>query len=138
MHVRPDATATRVRDAHAMAIDTPMRKQTEPVTRLYDTACELLFAAQNLRAAASDRDATPALPATIGCVEATLDALADAIDDMRCASIAVASRGEQQHHAPAVLQRELAALEDALRTAGSVCDRTRERAAPILAQLTLG
>src|SRR5947209_8741291 len=64
----------RVRDdPWGMAIDTAMRRQREPVTRLYDAACELLFAAQTLNAAAGVRDATPAVAATVGCFEATLD-----------------------------------------------------------------
>jgi hypothetical protein len=138
MDIWPDANAGTVGDAHAMAIGAPMGKQREPVTRLYDSACELLFAAQNLGAAAADRDATPAVAATIGCFDSTLDALADAVGDLRRATVAATSRGDYPRQAPAVLERELGALEDALRTASSVCDRTRDRTAPILTQLTLG
>jgi|SRR6478609_4390467 len=138
MVIWPDAKARAVGDPHAMAIHAPMGKQKEPVTRLYDCACELLFAAQNLGAAATDRDATPAVAATVGCFDSTLDALADAIGDMRRATVAVTSRGDYPRQAPAVLERELGALEDAVRAAGTVCDRARERTAPILTQLTLG
>jgi hypothetical protein len=120
-----------------MSIEAPMRKQREPVTRLYDSACDLLFAAQSLGAASADRDAIPAVAATVGCIDATLDALANAIGDMRRATVVATSRGDHERHAPAVLERELGALEDALRNARSVCDRTRDRTAPILAQLTL-
>jgi hypothetical protein len=120
-----------------MAIDAAMRKQREPVTRLYDAACDVLFAAQNLSAAAGDRDAIPAVAATIGCVDAALDALADAIGGMRRAAVAEASRGDNPRSAPAVLERELGALEDAVRETRRVCDRARERTAPTLAQLTL-
>jgi hypothetical protein len=42
------------------------------VTKLYDGGCDLLYAAQQVRAAASDRDATPALAATDGCIDAAL------------------------------------------------------------------
>ena len=121
-----------------MSINAPTRKQREPVTQLYDSACELLFAAQNLGIASADRDATPAVAATIGCIDSTLDALTAAIGDMRRATVAAASRADHPRHAPAVLERELGALEDALRAACSVCDRTRDRTAPILAQLTVG
>jgi hypothetical protein len=124
-------------DSLTMAIDTGMRRQREPVTRLYDAACELLFAAQALSAAADDRKATPAVAATVGCFDATLDALADAIGGMRRAAVVEASRGDNPRTAPAVLERELGSLEDAVRDLRRVCDRTRERTAPILAQLTL-
>jgi hypothetical protein len=138
MDIWPDVSALAGRHAQAMPIEAPMRKQREPVTRLYDSACELLFAAQNLGAASADRDATPAVAATVGCIDATLDVLANAIGDMRRASVAEAARGDHERRAPAVLERELGALEDALRGARVVCDRTRDRTAPILAQLTLG
>src|SRR4051812_3837853 len=138
MHISPDVGSIEFRDAGAVAIDAPMRKQREPVARLYDSACELLFAAQNLCAAAAARDATPAMAATVGCLDATLDALADALAEMRRATVAEASRGNHPREAPVVLERELGALEDALRSACSICDRARERTAPILAQLTLG
>lgn len=121
-----------------MAINAPMRKRREPVTRLYDGACELLFAAQNLGAAAADREATPAVAATIGCLDATLSTLADAIGEMRRSSVGDASRAGHPRQAPAVLERELRALEDAVRDARAICDRTRERTAPILAQLSVG
>jgi hypothetical protein len=138
MDIWPDVSELGRSDAQAMSIDTPMRKQREPVTRLYDSACELLVAAQILGAATADRDATPAVAATVGCIDATLDALANAIGDMRRATVAAASRGDHPRQAPAVLERELGALEDALREARFVCDRTRDRTAPHLAQLTLG
>ena len=137
MDICPDAAAISFGDAQAMAIHASMRGQTESVTRLYDSACELLFAAQNLAASAGDRSATPAVAATIGCVDATLDALAQAIGEMRRATVAETSR-RREPQSPAVLERELGGLEDALRAARSVCDRTRERTAPILAELTLG
>jgi len=138
MDIWPDAGSIEFRDAGAMAINAPMRKQREPVTRLYDSACELLFAAQNVSAAAAARDATPAVAATVACVDATLDTLADAVGEMRRAAVAEASRRGHPREAPAVLERQLGALEDALRSARSICDRARERTAPILAQLTLG
>jgi hypothetical protein len=72
------------------------------------------------------------------CVDCTLDALADAIGEMRRATVAESSRAGHQRQAPVVLERELGALEDAVRAARSVCDRTRERSASTLAQFTVG
>lgn len=47
--------------------------------RLYDSACELLYAAQQLRDAASDPAAAPAVPATIACVNETLEELREVL-----------------------------------------------------------
>lgn len=118
-----------------MAIEAPMRTRSGAVTDLYDNACELLFAAQQVRQAAGDRAATPALVATIGCLDATLAALREAIDSLRRS--AIAELGRDQPIAVAVVEREFAALRDALAAAESVCDQTRERTAPLLAPLTL-
>lgn len=46
-----------------------------PDNELYDSACELLAAAQRLTRAARGDDVERALPATLGCLEATLGAL---------------------------------------------------------------
>jgi hypothetical protein len=121
-----------------MASDTAMRRQSGPVTDLYDGACDLLYAAQPVRAAASDRDATPAFAATIGCIDAALDALAEAVSAMRRAAVAELTFPRENRSRPAVVvEREFAALAEALRVAQAACDQTRERTAPILAHLSL-
>lgn len=111
-----------------------MRRQGRSVTHLYDSACELLFAAQQLRAAAGERDALPATAATIGCIDATLGALAQAVDEMRNAAVAELDADKR---AAAAIGREFALLSDAVRDARDACDEARERTAPILAQLSL-
>jgi hypothetical protein len=111
-----------------------MRRQGRSVTQLYDSACELLFAAQQLRAAAGERDALPATAATIGCIDATLDALAQAVDEMRDAAV---TELDSDKRAAAAIGREFALLADAVRDAQEACDEAREHTAPILAQLSL-
>ena len=54
----------------------------DPAHVLFDHACDLLAAAQGLRAAAPAEGVAPALAATLGCLEATLDALAAAVADL--------------------------------------------------------
>lgn len=116
-----------------------MRRRGRSVTQLYDSACELLFAAQQLRAAAGDRDSAPALAATIGCIDATLDSLSQAMGAMRRTAVAeLTAAGDEGRSVPAiVVERELAVVADAIRVAQATCDQARERTAPILAQLSL-
>jgi hypothetical protein len=122
-----------------MASDTAMRRQSAAVTTLYDGACDLLYAAQQIRAAASDRDATPAFAATIGCMDASLDALAEAVGAMRRAAVAELTfpRPDESDAEVQVVEREFAALAEAIRVARAACDQARERTAPTLAQLSL-
>jgi hypothetical protein len=67
------------------ATASPLR---DPANRLYDEACSLLAAAEGLRHAAEGPDAAPALVATLGCVEASLDAIANAVSHMHCSALA--------------------------------------------------
>lgn len=121
-----------------MASNATMRRRSAPITDLYDSACELLYAAQQVRATASQRSATPAFAATIGCIDAALDALAEAISTMRRSATAELSLKGDSVTVPAlVVEREFAALAEAVRLAQAVCDQTRERTAPALAQLSL-
>jgi hypothetical protein len=59
----------------------------DPANELYDEACALLDAAQGLRAAAGPRRSAPAIAASLGCVEASLEALATAVAVMRVAAL---------------------------------------------------
>jgi hypothetical protein len=60
----------------------------EPAHVLYDHACDVLVAAQGLRAAAGMEDADAAIAATFGCLESAVDALAEAVDTLTPAAIA--------------------------------------------------
>jgi hypothetical protein len=83
MDISPDARSALTSHSEGMASNATMRQRSAPITDLYDSACELLYAAQQVHATASQRGATPALAATLGCVDAALDALAEAISTMR-------------------------------------------------------
>jgi len=83
----------------------------DPDNELYDSACELLAAAQRLqRAAACGEDVARALPATLGCLEATLAALRKATVTLRQDADAA---------------DELGALGDALGDAERAAERAR-------------
>jgi hypothetical protein len=135
MHISPDASLGSRSHPHGMA--TQHRHAPQERTRLYDGACDLLHAAQQMRAAASEPSATPAHAATVGCVDAALEALADAIDAMRHEALTElrAARAESPT-AVAAVDREFATLVDVLRAAQTVSDRMRDRTGPLLAQLT--
>ena len=139
MDIWTDARSAPANHHWGMATDAPMRKRDRSVTQLYDTACEVLFSAQQLRGAAGDRDSAPAIAATIGCIDAALDALSQAMGAMRRTAVAELSApgGDGRPVAAVVVERELAAVADAIKGAQSACDQARERTAPILAQLTL-
>jgi hypothetical protein len=79
-------TAKRGHTAEPHAIGSALR---DPANRLYDEACSLLAAAEGLRHAAEGPDAAPALVATLGCVEASLEAIAIAVSHMHCSALAL-------------------------------------------------
>jgi hypothetical protein len=115
---------------------TPTR---DPANRLCDEACALLAAAQGLRAAAAPRRSTPAIAATLGCVEASLDALATAADVMRVAILAGSPGGAAIQ---AALDREalqiratFARLERDLEASRSSCAAARDLVGPLVAWL---
>jgi hypothetical protein len=69
--------ARRVHDPRLRAAER------DPANELYDQACSLLEAAQGLRAAASSWHSAPALAASLGCIEASLRELRDAVPELR-------------------------------------------------------
>jgi hypothetical protein len=114
----------------------------DPANELYDRACDLLAAAEALSPAAARPGAAPAIAATLGCVEAALDALVTAAAAMRGELSRQLSRDESvaAERASGVshdtTQRELSALIDALIAARDAADVMRCRTGPLLAQLT--
>lgn len=87
----------------------------EPDNELYDAACDLLGAAQRLTRAARGGDVERAVPATLGCLEATLSAL-----DVAWATLETAARCRGA---------DVAALRRALREAERAADAARAAAA---------
>jgi hypothetical protein len=136
--------ATHNADMHLMQQqhrrDAPTPVERDPANDLYDRACELLLAAQGLRSAAGARGATPSYAATVGCIDASLAALTDAVAAMRrgAASEAERARAVGQPLAEAAdAGREFSALAEELGRAHRAAGRMRERLGPFLARLTL-
>ncbi|HEU4657611.1 MAG TPA: hypothetical protein VFR97_08810 [Capillimicrobium sp.] len=104
-------------DARRPAAARGPRLEGRPSTPLLEEhAADLLLAARGLRAMAAADGTPPALAATLGCVEAAIDALADALVRLR-------------PHAAGPLP----AAADELRAAGRLTGRLRERVGPALA-----
>src|SRR3954468_11227651 len=115
---------------------TPSRNRADAVNALYDGGCELLFAAQRLQSAASQPGAAPAIAATVGCIDASLEATLEAVGSMKRTALNEL-RGASDGPAVELVEREFRELADVLRAAQRTCDRMRERTGPVLAQLTL-
>ena len=116
----------------------PSRTRTDAVTNLYDSACDLLFAAQQIREAAARPGAAPAIAATIGCLDASLEALVHAIGEMsRTAVRELEASGQDLSVTADAIEREFDALADVVTAAHTACDEMRERIGPLMAQLTL-
>ena len=122
--------STRCSSAHA-----------DPASELYDRACDLLASAHALRDAASAHGSAAAIPDTLGCVEASLSALAETthrlrpLPAQRLASRALVS-GNPAMSAAGHEDAEFIALAESLELAGGQCSTTRQRVGPVLAGLS--
>ena len=119
-----------------MSTFTPSRTRGDAVNALYDAGCEVLFAAQQLQTAASRSGSAPAIAATVGCLDASLEAVLEAIRSMKRSALSELGRADAGRSAE-MIEREFDALVDALRAAHRACDQMRERTGPLLAKLTL-
>ena len=97
-----------------------------PAHQLYDGSCELLAAAQTLTVAARRHGCAEAIPATLGCLVATLDELATTsdvlADEMR------RTRTLFDRPATATMQA-LDRLTEALAAGREACETARSKAA---------
>jgi hypothetical protein len=114
---------------------------TDPASELYDRACDLLASALALRDAASAHGSAAAIPDTLGCIEASLIALAETAHRLRPrAAERLSSRalvsGRPAMFASGHEDAEFIALADRLERAGDQCLSTRERVGPLLAELS--
>jgi hypothetical protein len=127
-------------ERHRPASGTP--PDAGPERLLYDQACDLLLAARGLRAVAGADGAQPAIAATLGCLEATFDALADTMTALRAqaAEQAVAAGGgERRRETLAGARRVIDQCDEtarALRAARDMTGGLRERVGPALAELS--
>jgi hypothetical protein len=81
----------------------------DPVNELYDCAGQLVQAARELEVAAARPGTAPASAATLGCLEASLEALARCIDSVRAHVHEQPPRNRLQR--PPIAHRALADLE---------------------------
>jgi hypothetical protein len=124
--------ARRVHDPRLRAAER------DPANELYDQACSLLEAAQGLRAAASSWHSAPALAASLGCIEASLRELRDAVAELRHTALTGpadtrprtgASRAE-----PLQIRASFALLARDLSASRSSCAAVRRLVGPALAK----
>jgi len=118
----------------------------DPALDLYDRSCTLLDAAQQLETAAGVPGGAPAAAATLGCLEAALDAVARAVDALR-AEVSDHTDGERPEDRDAtwrslivlsaMLEVTTAAAADARVAVGPVVSRTALRACPPLSSALL-
>jgi hypothetical protein len=138
LNIRPDVKTNANDDSESMPTFAPSRNRTDAVNNLYDSACDLLFAAQQIRAAATRPGAAPAMAATIGCLDAGLEALVQAVREMsRTALRELGASGSDLSVTADAIEREFDALADVITTAHTACDEMRERIGPLMTQLTL-
>lgn len=77
----------------------------DPESALFDAGCDLLDAARRLALAADAPDISRAVPATIGCIEASLADLSEACGRLRGAEGVSAGRRETLHELSGALRR---------------------------------
>jgi hypothetical protein len=110
----------------------------DPANELYDQACSLLAAAQGLRAAASSRHTAPALAASLGCIEASLQQLREALPELLDTALATAARDQLNRRAhsgePFELCAKFAVLARDLSNSRTSCAAVRELVGPVVAK----
>ena len=113
----------------------------DPVNELYNRACDLLASARALQDTAALRGSAESIPAALGCLEASLSAMADTANRLRpVAAERLASRalvsGRPGRFIAGHEDAEFLALADALERAHDQCSNTRQRVGPPLAALS--
>jgi len=109
---------------------------------LYDRACDLLAAAQGLAVAADAPGTAPATAAALGCLEAALALLGDAVEGMRDDAIARLASGSLLLNgrtgtvADVDARRDFDRLTTGLHDAARRTARLRERIGPAIADLS--
>jgi hypothetical protein len=98
----------------------------DPAHVLFDHACDLLVAGRGLAVSAHDPGAAPAMAATLGCIESTLDALVTSVREMS------ASAGDRGATSP--VTRQLDDLAAVLARARDVAGGAREATGPVMAE----
>jgi hypothetical protein len=130
------ALRTRSERSEGRPLRIPERN---PANQLYDEACALLAAAQGVRAAAEPRRSAPAIAASLGCVEASLEELATAVAVMQVAALApstdASAAGDPVDRERLQIRASLDQLARDLSASRSSCAAAREFVGPLLANL---
>jgi hypothetical protein len=109
----------------------------DPANELYDQACSLLAAAQGLRAASGSRHAAPALAATLGCIEASLEQLRGAMPELLDTALAATARDQPNRHwslrEPSAICASFATLALDLSNSRTSCAAVRSLVGPAVA-----
>jgi hypothetical protein len=113
----------------------------DPANELYDRACDVVAAAATLRDASARENTEAATAATLGCLEAALEDIAVAIEQLQEPSVRRISsawpvRGDQASADADHAGDQFSAASTALRAASSACHEARETVGPLLAELT--
>jgi len=131
---RHDLRAARASDGAGVSttmIGPGPAPERDPAHVLFDHACDLLAAAQGMRAAAPADGVGPALAATLGCLEATLDALAAAVSGMGDEAVRQLQEAPRSPHghvlSAAGAARQFAGLADTLNAGQAIAGSLRER-----------
>lgn len=111
----------------------------DSTNELYDHACDLVLAAEGIRATAAAPGSAAAIAATLGCMESALSALGHATAAMRREANRQLPRGSgyPSDMSSAEARHAFSALVDALDEAHRAAGDLRERTGPLLARLTL-
>jgi hypothetical protein len=130
-------------DALAMPIDITAYERMQSPTALYDGACELLAAAQAMRAAADRPGSSAAIAATLGCIDSTLSELSSAVEAMGRQALRDLTSSASDLNLPAEraavgdTERAFRDFAHALHRVRHAADSMRERVGPHVARLTL-
>ena len=110
----------------------------DPANELYDQACSLLAAAQGVRVAAGSRLTAPALAASLGCIEASLQQLREAMPELLDTALSTAARDRSSlgtnSRAPSEICASFATLARDLSTSRASCAAARGLVGPVVAK----
>jgi hypothetical protein len=111
------------------------RYERDADTELYDRACDVLLAAQDLRSAAARRAANAAAAPTLGCLEQTLSELADAVSELAAEArpdLDVSAQAAGDHTTGSAAARYVfGELHHALLASARVCAAARQATGPM-------
>ncbi len=97
----------------------------DPANNLYDRGCSLIEATRSLREAALAPESQPALAATLGCVE-------ESLEELIAAAAVMEARALEQPDARDQVTARFESLRSDLAAAKASCGAAREAAGPLV------